>query len=136
MEAKVATTAELRSAARGTKRARADEHEIAPSNVGYRLLETMGWKAGEGLGNEKQGRTAPVATCLKRDRAGLGAAPLTYRVTHIEKPPQPIVQPPKRTPAEKRQRKAAKAQTAQKERMYAQELYSDDIPEEYISLFR
>ncbi|OQR84565.1 hypothetical protein ACHHYP_13243 [Achlya hypogyna] len=118
------------------KRLRTDAHVIAPSNRGYKLLESMGWKAGEGLGVEKQGRTEPVATCIKRDKAGLGAAPLTFRVTHIEPPPKPIVQQPKKTPEEKRRQKLAKAKQAAKERSYAMDLYNDDIPDEYQALFR
>ncbi|OQS03034.1 hypothetical protein THRCLA_21256 [Thraustotheca clavata] len=118
------------------KRRRSDVYELKRSNVGYRLLESMGWKEGEGLGSAKQGRTEPVATCLKRDRAGLGSTKLTYRVTHVEQPPKPIVQQAKLTPQEKKRKKEEIKKKVKKERVYAQELYCDDIPEGYEALFR
>ncbi|KAG0212170.1 S-glutathionyl-(chloro)hydroquinone reductase [Mortierella sp. GBA30] len=45
---------------------------IPESNVGYRLLLKMGWKAGTGLGQNSSGRTAPIEIERKQDVLGLG----------------------------------------------------------------
>ncbi|CAA21702.2 G-patch domain-containing protein [Caenorhabditis elegans] len=42
-------------------------------NVGFKLLKSMGWSEGQGLGKEKQGHVEPVATEVKNNRKGLGA---------------------------------------------------------------
>nr|VZI44086.1 unnamed protein product [Spirometra erinaceieuropaei] len=96
-----------------TNRPRPSPLFIPPSNRGYRLLRRLGWvdaadcpsdatpalqlsedssastsdvlKAG-GLGREGQGRRFPIATVLKRDRRGLGAADpdgVRARITHF-----------------------------------------------------
>ena len=36
------------------------QFKLTCDNVGYKMLEKMGWKEGEGLGSEGQGITAPV----------------------------------------------------------------------------
>ncbi|UMM31420.1 hypothetical protein L5515_012901 [Caenorhabditis briggsae] len=41
-------------------------------NVGFKLLKSMGWSEGQGLGKEKQGHVEPVATEIKNNRQGLG----------------------------------------------------------------
>ncbi|KAF7722185.1 hypothetical protein EC973_003565 [Apophysomyces ossiformis] len=48
------------------------ETHIPESNVGYRLLQKMGWKAGQGLGSEGQGRIDPIRIDLKLDSLGVG----------------------------------------------------------------
>ncbi|KAI7816395.1 hypothetical protein BC939DRAFT_45125 [Gamsiella multidivaricata] len=45
---------------------------IPASNVGYKLLLKMGWKAGTGLGQNATGRTAPIPIERKQDVLGLG----------------------------------------------------------------
>ncbi|KAF9957828.1 G patch domain-containing protein 8 [Mortierella alpina] len=45
---------------------------IPESNMGYRLLVKMGWKAGTGLGQNATGRTAPVEIERKQDVLGIG----------------------------------------------------------------
>uniref|UniRef100_A0A8R1HKX2 G-patch domain-containing protein n=1 Tax=Caenorhabditis japonica TaxID=281687 RepID=A0A8R1HKX2_CAEJA len=62
-------------------------------NVGFKLLKSMGWSEGQGLGKEKQGHVEPVATELKNNRHGLGAVnekepPKTYKDTILEKTKQ------------------------------------------------
>ncbi|VDM76442.1 unnamed protein product [Strongylus vulgaris] len=42
------------------------------TNKGFRLLQSMGWKEGEGLGKEGRGRQDPVESALRKDRQGLG----------------------------------------------------------------
>lgn len=66
-------------------------------NQGYSLLKKQGWKHGEGLGAESQGRKQPIATRLKLDKKGLGH-PSAGRlaVTH----PYVSDQPPKRPSTE------------------------------------
>ncbi|CAJ0601134.1 unnamed protein product [Cylicocyclus nassatus] len=44
------------------------------ANKGFRLLQSMGWKEGEGLGKEGRGRQDPVESAVRKDRQGLGAA--------------------------------------------------------------
>jgi splicing factor 4 len=36
------------------------DFKITCDNIGFQMLAKMGWKEGEGLGNESQGITAPV----------------------------------------------------------------------------
>eukprot|EP00049_Salpingoeca_infusionum_P025443 m.19324 g.19324 ORF g.19324 m.19324 type:complete len:782 (+) comp8017_c0_seq2:94-2439(+) len=48
---------------------------IKEDNVGNKLLQKMGWKAGEGLGKSKQGIVDPVQAESHVRGAGLGAAP-------------------------------------------------------------
>ncbi|KAL6070712.1 G-patch domain-containing protein [Balamuthia mandrillaris] len=41
-------------------------------NIGFRLLQKMGWKAGQGLGKEGSGIVAPIRVDIKEDFLGLG----------------------------------------------------------------
>lgn len=53
------------------------------SNIGFRMLQSQGWKYEEGLGASGQGRRHPIATSLKHDRLGLGHSNSPRkRVTH------------------------------------------------------
>ncbi|KAF9945308.1 G patch domain-containing protein 8, partial [Modicella reniformis] len=45
---------------------------IPESNIGYKLLLKMGWKAGTGLGQNAAGRTAPIPIEHKQDVLGIG----------------------------------------------------------------
>ncbi|KAI8357166.1 hypothetical protein B0O80DRAFT_446690 [Mortierella sp. GBAus27b] len=45
---------------------------IPETNIGYRLLLKMGWKAGTGLGQNAAGRTVPIPIEVKQDVLGLG----------------------------------------------------------------
>ncbi|KAF8963340.1 G patch domain-containing protein 8, partial [Entomortierella lignicola] len=45
---------------------------IPESNIGYKLLLKMGWKAGTGLGQNSTGRTIPIPIGLKQDTLGIG----------------------------------------------------------------
>ncbi|KAJ9509387.1 hypothetical protein QJQ45_001819 [Haematococcus lacustris] len=46
--------------------------ELAPDNVGYRLLQHAGWREGSGLGSAGQGRVAPVAPVANKGTKGIG----------------------------------------------------------------
>nr|CDJ85937.1 Forkhead-associated and D111 G-patch domain containing protein [Haemonchus contortus] len=43
------------------------------ANKGFRLLQSMGWKEGEGLGKDGKGRQQPVESNVRSERAGLGS---------------------------------------------------------------
>lgn len=43
------------------------------SLIGHKLLASMGWEAGKGLGTEGQGMSRHVAVTLKQDNKGVGA---------------------------------------------------------------
>lgn len=45
---------------------------VTASNVGSRLMEKMGWQAGQGLGRTNQGRTELIETELREAGVGLG----------------------------------------------------------------
>lgn len=46
---------------------------IPQSNVGFKLLQRMGYKPGGGLGRGGEGRAVPVVVEIRRTRAGLGS---------------------------------------------------------------
>ncbi|CAB4481227.1 unnamed protein product [Rhizophagus irregularis] len=54
-----------------TDMASMDEH-LPESNIGYKLLMKMGWKAGQGLGSSQQGRKEPIRIDIKSDSLGVG----------------------------------------------------------------
>lgn len=47
---------------------------IQANNVGFRLLQKMGWHSGTGLGKAGQGRVEPIRVELQSERLGLGKA--------------------------------------------------------------
>ncbi|KAI9494271.1 hypothetical protein BDB00DRAFT_819482 [Zychaea mexicana] len=47
---------------------------IPETNMGYRLLQKLGWKAGQGLGSHGQGRVDPIPIDIKEDALGVGKA--------------------------------------------------------------
>ena len=55
---------------KSTERRRHSPYMLPASNRGYQLMCKAGWDQTSGLGVHANGRTAPVATVLKRDRKG------------------------------------------------------------------
>lgn len=53
-------------------RTSAPEQRVDQSNVGYGMLERMGWREGQGLGAQRHGLREPLAAEHRRTRAGLG----------------------------------------------------------------
>lgn len=49
-----------------------DRLVLSARNPGYLMLRNEGWIEGMGLGKNGEGRKNPIATVLKRDRAGVG----------------------------------------------------------------
>lgn len=55
-----------------------------PSSQAYRVMESMGWREGKGLGYEGNGRLEPIPTRLKDNHLGIGAEDdqMPLRITH------------------------------------------------------
>lgn len=51
---------------------------ISESNIGNKLLQKMGWKAGSGLGKSNQGRTEIIEAEQRVSNAGLGSRSSSY----------------------------------------------------------
>jgi RNA-binding protein 5/10 len=51
---------------------------IGESNIGNKLLQKMGWKAGSGLGKSNQGRTEIIEAEQRVSNAGLGSKSSSY----------------------------------------------------------
>ncbi|XP_031487287.1 uncharacterized protein LOC116255561 isoform X1 [Nymphaea colorata] len=46
---------------------------LEPSNIGFRMLQQMGYKPGSALGKQGQGQVEPVGLEIRRSRTGIGA---------------------------------------------------------------
>ncbi|WVZ83414.1 hypothetical protein U9M48_030564 [Paspalum notatum var. saurae] len=46
--------------------------QLTASNVGFRLLQKMGWKSGKGLGKDEQGILEPVRADIRDAKLGVG----------------------------------------------------------------
>ena len=49
---------------------------IKDDNIGNKMLKSMGWVEGQGLGRNAQGITAPVEAVMHAPGSGIGAAPV------------------------------------------------------------
>ncbi|KAF8376603.1 hypothetical protein PRIPAC_83032 [Pristionchus pacificus] len=69
----IVTATDAKAAA---KKALSSENKASSDEFqqGFKLLKSMGWKEGEGLGRKNEGIVEPVANEFKGDRTGLGAA--------------------------------------------------------------
>ncbi|CAB3405729.1 unnamed protein product [Caenorhabditis bovis] len=65
------------------------EKPLDRGNIGFKLLKSMGWSEGKGLGKDELGKVEPVATAIKNNRQGLGAPtekkPKSYKESILEK---------------------------------------------------
>lgn len=50
-----------------------DAAPLDSTNIGSRMLVSMGWEAGTGLGSSLQGQIEPVPVIKRRKHLGLGA---------------------------------------------------------------
>ncbi|CEG72018.1 hypothetical protein RMATCC62417_07647 [Rhizopus microsporus] len=50
------------------------ETHIPESNIGYKMMQKMGWIAGSGLGSHSQGRVDPILIEVKDETLGVGKA--------------------------------------------------------------
>jgi hypothetical protein len=48
-----------------------EQPPLKPDNVGYTLLEKLGWKKGEGLGVDGSGITEPIPLVIREKKKGL-----------------------------------------------------------------
>ncbi|KAM3722396.1 RNA-binding protein 5-A [Dirofilaria immitis] len=53
---------------------RSSDIPIDDTNIGNKLLKSMGWQEGTGIGKNNQGIVTPIATEMRVEGAGLGAA--------------------------------------------------------------
>ena len=56
-----------------TQREAGMAERLGPSNRGFNMLKAMGYKEGEGLGKEGEGRREPVTISKRQGKAGLGS---------------------------------------------------------------
>ncbi|XP_043936658.1 RNA-binding protein 10-like isoform X2 [Protopterus annectens] len=54
---------------------------LGTDNLGSRMLQAMGWKAGSGLGRKQQGITSPIEASARAQGSGLGARGSSYGAT-------------------------------------------------------
>jgi hypothetical protein len=106
------------------------------SNKGFKLLTRLGWNEDEGgLGKRRQGRLAPVMTCLKNDRYGIGAG--KKKVAHVTHRPQQPAQAvtAKVTKAQRRRLREAEREQEQRREKRARMLLRTDVSDEYEKLY-
>jgi hypothetical protein len=106
------------------------------SNKGFKLLAQLGWNEDEGgLGKQRQGTLAPVKTCLKNDRYGIGAGrKKVSRITH--RPHQPAQAfTAKVSKGRRRQLRIAEREQEQRRGKRARMLLRTDVNDEYEKLY-
>jgi hypothetical protein len=100
------------------------------------MLKDMKWTEEEGLGAHSQGRLEPIATRLKNDKLGLGAAaqqPL--RVTHKEEEMAAVSDAAKRRKEEKRRGRAGKGRREQRALAVSERKQEERLREEVYADF-
>jgi hypothetical protein len=54
--------------------------QLDSSNLGHRMLRSMGWEEGTGLGKSRNGRLQPVQAVQRKQGAGIGANTKTEQI--------------------------------------------------------
>ncbi|KAI8879297.1 hypothetical protein K501DRAFT_287452 [Backusella circina FSU 941] len=95
-------------------------------NMGYKMLETQGWKYQEGLGPTGEGRRHPISTVLKQDRLCIGHAEtgkkaVTHKYREIEKKAiqKHRMELLRQRPSGKQLARSAKRETEERKRLLA-----------------
>ncbi len=104
---------------------------INATNVGYQMLKTMNWDEDQGLGRASQGRLDPIKTQFKRDKTGLGATNLPWKVTHFKSFEKPEEKKQPKTHMSKSQRRLEEIQQKRRDAAIRRVVYSmPEIPYE------
>ena len=56
------------------------ENKLGMNNIGFRILKSMGWTEGRGLGKKEEGRTTPVNMSIHKGKRGFGNESTKKRV--------------------------------------------------------
>lgn len=122
------------------KRAISDPPQLSslsldPSNKGFKLLTSMGWKEDEGgLGKRRQGNLTPVKTQIKNDKRGVGRGrKKEERVTHH--PHEKISVKVQETKAQRKRRRKAEREKEQRREKRVRMLLRTDVSDEYEKLY-
>ena len=122
------------------KRAISDPPQLSslsldPSNKGFKLLTSMGWREHEGgLGKRRQGTLTPVKTQIKNDKRGLGKGrKKEERVTHH--PHEKASVEVQETKAQRKRRRKAEREREQRREKRVRMLLRTDVSDEYEQLY-
>ena len=61
------------------------EKPIDSNNIGFKMLKSMGYNEGEGLGKEQNGIKQPIKIQIREPRAGLSCQPVAFSIDDSEK---------------------------------------------------
>ncbi|KAG8931491.1 hypothetical protein FRC02_002670 [Tulasnella sp. 418] len=90
------------------------ETKIKSTNVGFALLQKMGWKEGQGLGISGQGRADPIPLVVKNDSTGLGKINQDVKIIESTVAQRRELDSERQTRETEEQRKARETMVAQK----------------------
>jgi hypothetical protein len=108
---------------------------LGPSNKGFKLLTSMGWKEHEGgLGKRRQGNLTPVKTQIENDKRGLGRGrKMEERVTHH--PHEKASVRVRETKTQRKRRRKAETEKEQRSEKRVRMLLRTDVSDEYEQLY-
>lgn len=80
---------------------------LSKNNIGFKMLENIGWKVDEGLGKYGQGRREPIPTKIKNDKLGIGIKKKEILVVAQKEVPKPKpLTPAQRKKEEEKERRS------------------------------